>query len=27
VLRIATHHTAQLQVRVANPLAWLLEVI
>ena len=27
VLRIATRHTAQLQVRVANPLAWLLEVI
>jgi predicted nucleic acid-binding protein len=27
VLRIATRHTTQLQVRVANPLAWLLEVI
>ncbi len=27
VLRIATHHTAQLKVRVANPLDWLLEVI
>jgi predicted nucleic acid-binding protein len=27
VLRIATRHTAQLQVRVANPLVWLLEVI
>jgi predicted nucleic acid-binding protein len=27
VLRIATRHTAQLQVRVANPLAWLLEVL
>jgi predicted nucleic acid-binding protein len=27
VLRIATRHTAQLKVRVANPLAWLLEVI
>ena len=27
VLRIATRHTAQLQVRVANPLDWLLEVI
>jgi hypothetical protein len=27
VLRIATRHAAQLQVRVANPLAWLLEVI
>lgn len=27
VLRIATRHTAQLQVRVADPLAWLLEVI
>jgi predicted nucleic acid-binding protein len=27
VLRIVTRHTAQLQVRVANPLAWLLEVI
>jgi hypothetical protein len=27
VLRIATRHTAQLQVRVANPLEWLLEVI
>ena len=27
VLRIATRHTAQLQIRVANPLAWLLEVI
>jgi predicted nucleic acid-binding protein len=27
VLRVATRHTAQLQVRVANPLAWLLEVI
>ena len=27
VLRIATRHTAQLPVRVANPLAWLLEVI
>ena len=27
VLRLATRHTAQLQVRVANPLAWLLEVI
>jgi hypothetical protein len=26
-LRIATRHTAQLQVRVANPLEWLLEVI
>ena len=27
VLRIATRHPAQLQVHVANPLAWLLEVI
>jgi predicted nucleic acid-binding protein len=27
VLRIATRHTVQLQVRVANPLNWLLEVI
>lgn len=27
VLRIATRHTAQLQVRVAHPLAWLLEVL
>ena len=27
VLRIATRHTAQLKVRVANPLNWLLEVI
>jgi predicted nucleic acid-binding protein len=27
VLRIATRHTAQLRVRVANPLDWLLEVI
>ena len=27
VLRIATRHTAQLQVCVANPLAWLLEVL
>jgi predicted nucleic acid-binding protein len=27
VLRIATRHTAQLQVRVGNPLDWLLEVI
>jgi len=27
VLRIATRHTAHLQVRVANPLEWLLEVI
>src|SRR5438093_1794690 len=27
VLRLATRHTAHLQVRVANPLAWLLEVI
>jgi predicted nucleic acid-binding protein len=27
VLCIATRHTAQLQVRVANPLVWLLEVI
>ncbi len=27
VLRIATRHTEQLKVRVANPLAWLLEVI
>ena len=27
VLRIATRHTTQLQVRVANPLDWLLEVI
>ena len=27
VLRIATRHTAQLQVRVASPLDWLLEVI
>jgi predicted nucleic acid-binding protein len=27
VLRIATRHSAQLQVRVANPLEWLLEVI
>jgi predicted nucleic acid-binding protein len=27
VLRIATRHTVQLQVRVANPLDWLLEVI
>jgi predicted nucleic acid-binding protein len=26
VLRIATRHTAHLQVRVANPFAWLLEV-
>ena len=27
VLHIATRHTAQLKVRVANPLDWLLEVI
>ena len=27
VLRIATRHTAQLRVRVANPLDWLLEVM
>jgi predicted nucleic acid-binding protein len=27
VLRIATRHTVQLKVRVANPLDWLLEVI
>ena len=27
VLRIATRHTAQLKVRVANLLEWLLEVI
>lgn len=27
VLRIAVRHTEQLRVRVANPLAWLLEVI
>jgi predicted nucleic acid-binding protein len=27
VLRIATRHTAQLKVRVANPLEWLVEVI
>ena len=27
VLCIATRHTAQLQVRMVNPLAWLLEVI
>lgn len=27
VLRTATRHTAQLKVRVANPLEWLLEVI
>jgi predicted nucleic acid-binding protein len=27
VLRIATRHTAQLRVRIANPLDWLLEVI
>jgi predicted nucleic acid-binding protein len=27
VLRLATRHTAQLKVRVANPLDWLLEVI
>jgi predicted nucleic acid-binding protein len=27
VLRIATRHTAQLRVRVANPLDWLLEGI
>lgn len=27
VLRIATRNTVQLQVRVANPLEWLLEVI
>jgi predicted nucleic acid-binding protein len=27
VLRLATRHTVQLQVRVANPLDWLLEVI
>jgi hypothetical protein len=27
VLRIATRHIAQLQVRVAHPLDWLLEVI
>jgi hypothetical protein len=27
VLCLATRHTAQLQVRVANPLEWLLEVI
>ena len=27
VLRIATCHTGQLKVRVANPLAWFLEVI
>ena len=27
MLRIVTRHTAQLQVHVANPLDWLLEVI
>ena len=27
VLRIAARHTAQLKVRVANPLDWLLEVV
>jgi predicted nucleic acid-binding protein len=27
VLRIATRHKRQLKVRVANPLAWLVEVI
>ena len=27
VFRIATRHAVQLQVRVTNPLAWLLEVI
>jgi predicted nucleic acid-binding protein len=27
MLRIATRHNAQLKVRVANPLDWLLEVI
>ena len=27
MLRIATRHTEQLKVRVANPLDWLLEVI
>jgi len=27
VLRIGTRHAAQLKVRVANPLDWLLEVI
>jgi predicted nucleic acid-binding protein len=27
VLRIATRHTAQLKIRVASPLDWLLEVI
>jgi len=27
VLRLAARHAAHLQVRVANPLAWLLEVI
>jgi predicted nucleic acid-binding protein len=27
VRRIATRHTAQLQVRVTNPLDWLLEVV
>jgi len=27
VLRIAIRHAAQLKVRVANPLEWLLEVI
>ena len=27
VLRLAPRHPEQLQVRVANPLAWLLEVI
>ena len=27
VLRLATRHAEQLQVRVANPLDWLLEVI
>ncbi|MPZ14593.1 MAG: PIN domain-containing protein [Chloroflexi bacterium] len=27
VLRIAARHTAQLKVRVANPLDWLLEMV
>jgi predicted nucleic acid-binding protein len=27
VLRLATRHTEQLRVRVANPLVWLLEVM
>jgi predicted nucleic acid-binding protein len=27
VLRLATRHAASLQVRVANPLNWLIEVV